>query len=195
MTRLIRRHDPATRPAPPRDADIVDVAPMHRRDVASVVAIEREIFPEPWSAALYLSELALRTTRQYWVATANGEVVGYAGCMLIAGEGHVTTLGVDTAWQGRRIGARLLWRLVAEARAAGASSLTLEVRVSNVAAQRLYAWFGFAPVGIRKNYYARSNEDGIVMWVHDVDSDDYGARLSTIATALAEPTAEVREGR
>jgi ribosomal-protein-alanine N-acetyltransferase len=77
-----------------------------------------------------------------------------------------------------------LWRLVVEARAAGATALTLEVRASNAVAQRLYRWFGFAPVGIRRNYYARSHEDGIVMWVHDVDSDDYGRRLVAIGAVL-----------
>ncbi len=158
---------------------------MRRPDVAAVVAIEREIFAEPWSASLYLAELARRATRQYWVATSGGAVVGYAGCMLVASEAHVTTLGVDRAWRGRGIGARLLLRLVVEARAAGATALTLEVRVSNSVAQRLYRWFGFAPVGIRKGYYAQSHEDGLVMWVHDVDSDQYGARLDAIAAALA----------
>jgi ribosomal-protein-alanine N-acetyltransferase len=183
VARLARRPRGA-KPLPPRDGETVEIAPMRRQDVAAVVGIEREIFPEPWSAALYLSELAQRATRQYWVARSAGEVVGYAGCMLVAGEGHVTTLGVDTAWQGRRVGARLLWRLVVEARAAGATALTLEVRASNVVAQRLYRWFGFAPVGIRRNYYARTHEDGIVMWVHDVDSDDYGRRLVAIGSAL-----------
>jgi len=164
----------------------VEIAPMRRRDVATVVAIEKDIFAEPWSAALYLAELAAHATRRYLVAHAGGEVVGYAGCMLIVGEGHITTLGVDTAWQGRRIGARLLWRLVDEVRAAGATALTLEVRLSNTAAQRLYQWFGFAPVGVRRGYYAQTAEDGLIMWVHDVDSALYGARLEVIARELGE---------
>jgi ribosomal-protein-alanine N-acetyltransferase len=193
VARLFGRRAPAAKALPPRDGETVEIAPMRRKDVAAVVGIEREIFPEPWSVDLYLAELALRATRAYWVATAGGAVVGYAGCMLVAGEGHVTTLGVDAAWRGRRIGARLLLRLVIEARAAGATALTLEVRVSNVTAQRLYRWFGFAPVGVRKDYYARSHEDGLVMWVHDVDSDEYGARLSAIARTLGGPDDAARD--
>jgi ribosomal-protein-alanine N-acetyltransferase len=185
MARLFRGK-PGARPLPPRDGEAVEIVPMRRGDVATVVAIEADIFAEPWSAALYLAELAAHANRRYLVARAGGEVVGYAGCMLIVGEGHITTLGVDTAWQGRRIGARLLWRLAEEARAAGATALTLEVRVSNASAQRLYQWFGFAPVGIRKGYYARTGEDGLVMWVHDVDSAAYGARLAAIAGELGE---------
>ena len=188
MARFVTRRKPAARPLPPRDGETVEIAPMRRADVGRVVAIEREIFAEPWSAALYLAELANRATRRYLVARAGGEVIGYAGCMLIVGEGHVTTLGVDTAWQGRKIGARLLWRLVAEARDAGATALTLEVRVANTAARRLYTWFGFAPVGIRKGYYAQTHEDGLIMWVHDVDSALYGARLDAIAEVLGEGT-------
>jgi ribosomal-protein-alanine N-acetyltransferase len=193
VARLPGRREPAPKAPPPAGGETVEIAPMRRHDVAAVVAIEREIFPEPWSAGLYLSELARRASRQYWVATSGGAVVGYAGCMLIVGEGHVTTLGVDRAWQGRRIGAALLWRLVAEARAAGATAMTLEVRASNLAAQRLYAWFGFAPVGIRKDYYAHSREDGLVMWVHDVDSDAYGAQLAAIAATLGELAARGSE--
>ncbi|HXZ83500.1 MAG TPA: ribosomal protein S18-alanine N-acetyltransferase [Acidimicrobiales bacterium] len=192
--RLLRHRVPAATPLPPRDGEKVEIAPMRRQDVAAVVAIEREIFPEPWSAGLYLSELARRATRQYWVATSAGAVVGYAGCMLVAGECHVTTLGVDRAWQGRRIGAALFLRLVVEARATGATALTLEVRVSNLAAQRLYRWFGLAPVGVRKDYYAHSREDGLVMWVHDVDSQGYGAHLDAVARALGESTG-ARRGR
>ncbi len=185
MVRLARAR-PGVRPLPPRDGEVVEIAPMRRRDVATVVAIEKDIFAEPWSAALYLTELAAHATRRYLVARAAGEVVGYAGCMLIVGEGHITTLGVDTAWQGRRIGARLLWRLVDEVRAAGATALTLEVRVSNAPAQRLYQWFGFAPVGIRRGYYPQTGEDGLIMWVHDVDSASYGARLEAIGRELGE---------
>lgn len=185
MARLLRGK-PGARPLPPRDGEAVEIAPMRRGDVATVVAIERDIFAEPWSAALYLAELAAHATRRYLVARAGGEVVGYAGCMLIVGEGHITTLGVDAAWQGRRIGARLLWRLVDEARAAGATALTLEVRVLNTTAQRLYQWFGFAPVGIRRGYYVQTGEDGLIMWVHDVDSALYGARLEEIARELGE---------
>ena len=76
--------------------------------------------------------------------------------------------------------------LVATALARGARHLTLEVRVSNVAAQALYRRFGFAPVGLRKNYYR--NEDAMVMWATDIDRDDYQERLGCIAEGLEETT-------
>jgi ribosomal-protein-alanine N-acetyltransferase len=65
----------------------------------------------------------------------------------------------------------------------GARSLTLEVRTSNLAAQSLYHRFGMAPVGVRKQYYR--DEDALIMWVHDIDSADYAARLDGIREDLA----------
>jgi len=186
-----RRRDPGP-PEPPVGEVAVEIGPMRRRDVRSVVFIEERIFPRPWSSALYLSELAQPATRAYYVARAGGSVVGYAGCMLVAGEGHITTVGVAPAWQGRHIGMRLLHRLASDARAGGIEALTLEVRVSNRNAQALYHQFGFAPAGIRKNYYAEVNEDGLVMWAHGLQQADYGERLRAIAARLDRPAGSTR---
>jgi ribosomal-protein-alanine N-acetyltransferase len=63
-------------------------------------------------------------------------------------------------------------------------NLTLEVRVSNTPAKTLYQQFGFAPVGVRRNYYVETGEDAIVMWARDIDSDDYTRRLADIEAKL-----------
>lgn len=185
MTFRRSRHR-AVLPLPPRNGEVVEIVEMRRRDIPAVVAIEHEIFAEPWSQGLYLSELAQRATRRYYVATAGGNVVGYAGGILVAGEAHITTIGVAPTWQKRKIGARLLYRFVFDAREWGADSITLEVRMSNTSAQRLYEWFGFAPVGVRKHYYVATGEDGLVMHVADADSEEYGERLRAIGRALGE---------
>jgi ribosomal-protein-alanine N-acetyltransferase len=70
------------------------------------------------------------------------------------------------------------------ARHRGARNLTLEVRVANRVAQALYYRFGFQPAGIRKNYYAETNEDALVMWVDDIDTDDYARRLEALEAGL-----------
>jgi len=166
------------------DAAITVVA-MRRKHVRAVVAIEERIFPRPWSHALYLSELASPATRSYLVAIVDSAVVGYAGAMLVAGEAHVTTVGVAPEWHRRGVGIRLLHELVRDVRERGATAMTLEVRMSNVGAQALYQEFGFAPAGIRRNYYPEVNEDGLVMWAHDVDTAAYGERLDRIAERIA----------
>lgn len=153
---------------------------MRRRHLKAVVAIEQVIFPSPWSIGLYLSELAQRATRAYYVARSDGLVVGYAGLMLAVGEGHITTIGVSRQFQHRGIGRMLMMRLALTAIERGAQALTLEVRVSNTEAQMLYHEFGFAPAGIRKNYYAEVHEDAIVMWAHGISTAAYAERLHSI---------------
>ena len=66
----------------------------------------------------------------------------------------------------------------------GITALTLEVRLSNAAAQELYRRFGFAPAGIRKNYYSDANEDAIIMWVHDTGEETYARRLDEIEASI-----------
>jgi len=163
---------------------VFEIIPMRRRDLKSLIAIERRIFPSPWSIGLYMSEIAQPATRAYYVAFVGAELVGYAGMMVVVGEAHVTNIGVAPEWQRHGVGRRLLVRLAREARQRSAQHLTLEVRVSNVGAQALYHEFGFVPAGIRKNYYAEVNEDALVMWAHDIDTDAYGLRLDAIEARL-----------
>jgi len=159
----------------------VEVMPMRRRHLRAVLRIEALVYPRPWSLGLFMSELALRTTRVYLVARVGVTVVGYGGLMLTGEDGHVTNIAVDPAWHRQGIGARLLLTLARAAIERGCRGLTLEVRTSNTGAQAMYRRFGFAPAGIRKNYYVETNEDAIIMWAHDVDTPDYAERLATLA--------------
>jgi [ribosomal protein S18]-alanine N-acetyltransferase len=166
------------------EAHTVHVTPMRRRHVRSVLRIEEQVYPRPWSMSLFLSELALRTTRAYFVARVGREVVGYAGLMMTAADGHVTTIAVDPKWHRHKIGTRLLLGLAREAIARGAENLTLEVRLSNKGAQELYRRFGFSPVGVRKGYYQETNEDALVMWVHEVNTAEYADLLATLQASV-----------
>jgi [ribosomal protein S18]-alanine N-acetyltransferase len=166
------------------DEPVVHLVPMRRRHLRSVLRIESQVYPRPWSLSLFMSELALRTTRAYWVARIDGAVVGYCGLMVSGEDGHVTTLAVDPAWQRRKVGSRLLLTLAREAIARGVTSLTLEVRIGNRGAQELYRKFGFRPAGIRKNYYVETNEDALVMWADDVDTPGYAERLARIEAGI-----------
>lgn len=162
----------------------VRIAPLRRRHLRSVVRIEEEAYPRPWSASLFLSEIAQRSSRRYTVAVIGPMVVGYCGLMVVGDEGHVTTLTVDQRWQQHGIGTLLLLDLALAAPALGVHHLTLEVRVGNAPAQVIYRRFGFAPVGVRKNYYAETGEDAIIMWVRDIDSAVYADRLHGIKSRL-----------
>lgn len=163
---------------PPPDG--IEIVPMKRRHLKAVVAIEQTVFPSPWSISLYLSELSQPATRAYYVARSAGEVVGYAGLMIVVGEAHVTTIGVAEAYQRRGIGRMLLMTLARTSIERGAEAMSLEVRVTNTGAQALYHQFGFVPAGIRKNYYAEVHEDAIVMWANDIQTAEYAERLAAI---------------
>jgi len=155
----------------------VQVVPMRRRHLRSVIQIEAQVYPRPWTLGLFLSELNLHPARSYFVARVGGKVVGYGGLMISMEDAHVTTLAVDPIWQRHKLGQRLLVVLAREAVRLGSKNLTLEVRVSNLAAQGLYRRFGLAPAGIRKGYYLESGEDAIVMWAHGINDQAYSDRL------------------
>jgi [ribosomal protein S18]-alanine N-acetyltransferase len=171
----------------PRDLDVV-IGPMRRRHLRSVLRIEQQVYPRPWSMGLFMSELGYRGSRVYVVARIGPTVVGYGGLMLVPDDGHVTTLAVDPRWHRHGIGTRLLHTLATAGIERGAKHLTLEVRVGNDAAQGLYRRFGFAPAGVRKGYYVETNEDALIMWATDVDAPDYQQRLADLAASLPVPT-------
>src|SRR3989442_9045059 len=100
---------PAEPPAFPAQ---VTLSPMRRRHVREVLQIERLVYPRPWSAALFFSELAQRSSRYYLVAHQGRTLVGYGGLMVHLDEGHITTLAVRTELQHRRIGTQVLLALV-----------------------------------------------------------------------------------
>jgi ribosomal-protein-alanine N-acetyltransferase len=180
--------------AQPQDLPLhVELVAMKRRHLRSVLKIETQVYPRPWSLGLFLQEIALKGSRTYVVAKVGPTVVGYAGVMYIAGDGHVTTIAVDPDWHRHGVGTRLLLALHRAGIAHECTGFTLEVRVSNHAAQELYRRFGYAPAGIRKNYYAESNEDALVMWAHDVDLPAHAQRLNEIEGELG-GTTSVEEG-
>jgi ribosomal-protein-alanine N-acetyltransferase len=158
----------------------LEITRMRRRHLKGVMAIERQVYPRPWSPNLFLSEMSELRNRSYLVARMGRELVGYGGIMCYGEEAHVTTIAVDPEYHRRKIGTRILFELVQEAIRMGARAVSLEVRVSNWGAQRLYSQFGFRPVGIRKNYYQETGEDAVVMWVDNVRSRDYFEQLDRI---------------
>lgn len=150
---------------------------MRVEDIDSAHQLEQRVYRQAWSRQVFEDELGL-ASRRYVIAESDGHVAGYGGVMLVGDEAHITTVVVDPAYRQSRVGTRLMLALIDHALDAGATSLTLEVRASNEAAQALYRRFGMAPVGVRKQYYR--DEDALIMWVHDIDAADYRNRLADI---------------
>lgn len=173
--------DPGREPGPE-----VVLEPMSGRHLDDVLRIEEELYPTPWSRNLFESELTKRSTRAYYVASVGGRVHGYGGVLIAGDEAHIATVAVESSVQRRGLAKRILLHLTAVALDRGATLATLEVRADNGAAQRLYAGFGYMPVGVRKGYYVVDGErvDAVIMTAHDIDTAGYEARLVAIAETL-----------
>lgn len=162
----------------------IELTRMRRRHLRKVLSIEGRVYPRPWSASLFLSELTQRATRSYLVARHRGEVVGYCGMMFTGFEAHVTNIAVDPDWHGRKIGSRMLIALVTEAMARNCPRISLEVRVSNPPAQAMYRKFGFETTGMRKGYYIETNEDALIMAIDDALTNEYRHRLQQLRAEI-----------
>lgn len=163
---------------------MIELVKMRRRDLRRVMVIEQQVFPEPWTHGVFVSELSLRRGRAYRIAREGREMVGYIGLMFVEDEAHVTTVAVAPEHQGRGIGTQIMLGAVRIALEEGARRISLEVAVGNERAQALYKRFGFVPVGVRKNYYQLTGQDAYVMWAYDIDSPAYQARIATIAQGV-----------
>ena len=157
---------------------------MRRRHLRGVVSIEQRTNHRPWSHGLFLGELRMPTSRSYVVALDGHRVVGFAGLMLTGAEGHITNIAVDPDRRRRHLATRMMIVQVREAIRLDVEDLTLEVRMSNTAAQELYRRFGFAPGGVRRNYYADIKEDALIMWAHGIGTDEGLARVASIQDDL-----------
>jgi [ribosomal protein S18]-alanine N-acetyltransferase len=135
-----------------------------RRDVAELLVLEEQQFPEPWTRGMLVDEITNTKTRRYTVAVEDKRIVGYLGVMFVLDELHVNTLGTLAGQEGRGIATSLMDEAWDDALARGITRATLEVATSNSRAQKFYYRYGFRPVGVRKNYYERTHEDALVLW-------------------------------
>lgn len=142
----------------------IRLVPMDKFHVDSVVSIEKNSFPTPWSRLTFLNEVSGNDFAYYVVALANNEVAGYAGMWVILDEGHITTIAVHPDRRREGIGQRLLNNLIEEAKRRGCIKMTLEARPSNFGALELYEKTGFVSFGLRPGYYTDTGEDAVIMW-------------------------------
>ena len=164
----------------------VAIEAMRLDDLDEVQQIEEASFSTPWPPNAYRSELMTNRLATYLVARADGRIVAYGGMWLMVDEAHITTFAVHPGWRRRRIGERLLLAFLDLAKERHAREATLEVRLSNLAARRLYEKFGFRPVGLRARYYSDNNEDALIMTTDPLDDPQLRARIERLRVALEE---------
>ncbi len=197
------------------------LTPMRSDDVPEVSLLERRCFTNPWPESAYYRELREPNRNYYivlrWQAssseaepepvvsggtlarlfrmtrprTSTQPVVGYAGMWVIYGEAHVTTIAVAPEHRRLGLGEVLFLTLISEAIRRGAEVVTLEVRVSNVVAQSLYAKYGFTRRGLRPRYYSDNAEDAYIMTSPSLRDPNYRQQLLELRDQLlARLTAE-----
>ncbi len=144
-------------------SDHLKISPMKEEDLDWVLEIEQHTFSEPWSREGFLSSLKSPDTI-YLAAFWQGRGAGYCGLLRSFEEADITNVAVAEALRGRGVGRHMLKALMQEGKARGICRFTLEVRVSNHPAIRLYETLGFEPAGVRRNFYRFPTEDGLIMW-------------------------------
>lgn len=138
------------------------IVTMEKCHVSQIAALEKRFFSAPWDENSISSELS--NPLSYWlVAVEEDTVVGYVGSQTVLGESDMMNLAVHPDYQRQGIGESLVLALMEGLREKGSHCLTLEVRASNLPAQKLYEKLGFRTVGKRKNYYQRPREDGDIL--------------------------------
>jgi len=143
---------------------------MSSSDLSEVIDIERASFAYPWSTNFFLQELKVDCARSL-LALAGEKPVGYVIYWMLQHEIDIHNLAVRPAYRRQGIGRALLEAVLEEARRQGADRVTLEVRKSNEAAQRLYQALGFAAKGVRTAYYSDDGEDALIMALELKDRD------------------------
>ncbi|NLK21870.1 MAG: ribosomal protein S18-alanine N-acetyltransferase [Epulopiscium sp.] len=143
---------------------MIEIIPMGQSHIDKICEIEKVCFKIPWSKDSFKKELNENPLAYYIVAISGTDIVGYAGMWIIIDEGHITNIAVHPNYWNRGIGTNLIDNIITEAEKRDLIGLTLEVRQSNIKAQKLYTKVGFTPEGVRKGYYRDTGEDGVIMW-------------------------------
>ena len=140
-------------------------------DLDAIERIEKASYPTPWSRSMFTSELAKPSSHSLAAVGPAGELVGYLILSRYVDAWHVMNVAVAPEQRRHGVASALLERLFEITRDDVRRGYTLEVRVSNTAAIRLYERFDFRPCGIRRGYYTDNREDALIMW-KDSDRDE-----------------------
>ncbi|MGB8855659.1 MAG: ribosomal protein S18-alanine N-acetyltransferase [Burkholderiales bacterium] len=144
-----------------RPLEKIEIRPLRRGEASEVARIESEVYAYPWTLGNFID--SLNAGHSCWACTVNGELAGYAVVLIGANEAHLLNISIAGEWQGRGLGSQLLRHLMQVARP-DAGIMFLEVRPSNVNAQRLYEREGFQRIALRPKYYPSfdGREDAII---------------------------------
>tara|TARA_A100001037_G_C15153979_1_gene642196 strand:+ start:591 stop:1142 length:552 start_codon:yes stop_codon:yes gene_type:complete len=161
-----------------KNYDISDliVRDMKQRDIASVLNIEREVYPFPWSEKILadLFYFGLESEVHHSTVIDGGDkssiIHGYSFWQMIVDECYILNFAISQKFQRNGLGSFFLEKILEEANQIGAQRATLEVRIGNKPAIGLYEKFGFSVIAMRKDYYVDNGkkEDALIMWLQNL---------------------------
>ena len=149
----------------------VELRRLEPRDLDAVEEIERASYPTPWSRSMFVAELRKPSSLALGAYSDEGDLVGYAFVSRYVDAWHVMNVAVSVEFRRRGIATTLLERLFEVTATDSRRGYTLEVRVSNLHAIRLYEQLGFEARGIRRGYYTDNREDALIMWREPASSE------------------------
>ena len=162
---------------------------LKKEDVPEIVRIEEAAYgPHHWSKDSFYSEINNKLAKYYVAKNSSGKTVGYLGAWHIVDEAHITTVAVDPVCLRQHIGESLIVKMLEDCYNEFIKYITLEVRVSNIPAIKLYEKYGFKSLGTRKGYYQDNNEDALIMWTENIFSDEYKELFSNNVKSLGMKT-------
>ncbi len=138
---------------------------MTAADIKAARLIDEDAFHDPWSDNMWVDEIN-NSLSTYLVLEENGIMLGYAGFWLVVGEAQVTRVAIAKTERNRGLGKVLTKAMLESAWEQGATAMTLEVRESNISAQKIYQANGFVSEGVRPNYYEDNHENAVIMWIY-----------------------------
>lgn len=141
----------------------IEIEELSQEHLDGVMVVENLSFKIPWSRDSFLEELN-NDMAIYFVAVSDGQVLGYGGMWKIFDEGHITNIAVHPEFRLCGVASKIMDKILDISKFNGIANLTLEVRKSNIAAQKLYQKYGFKAEGTRKGYYSDTGEDALIMW-------------------------------
>ena len=154
----------------------ITISQMSKDDVEAVVQIEAEAYGKHhWAKSSFYDEMSNNLAKYYVAKLPDGELVGYAGTWHIIDEGHITTIAVKKEYLRNHIGEAIIQKIIDDCYKNNIKYLTLEVRVSNIPAIKLYEKYGFQSLGTRKGYYQDNNEDALIMWTENIFYEKFKA--------------------
>ena len=141
----------------------VRIREMNAEDLPGALEVEKACFSEPWSEKAF-TDMLKREDAVYMTGKINDEVIAYMGACIVCDEAYINQVAVKREFRGENIGTALMLNFLKLLRAKSVKAVTLEVRVGNQAAIRMYEKCGFKAEGVRRDFYDKPKEDALILW-------------------------------